>query len=137
MMNGRRHRTILGPELVSVAARLEASYDIKLRFDPLFEYPEESSDIQSSYWLTEKSEARCDFRGVFPESCEVTLRQPEGHLVSPWSIRRNAALANALIEALGGGVTGALGFQRDWSVWVARESCYSKLSSAIEQDQSE
>jgi hypothetical protein len=137
MMNGRRHRTILGPELVSIEARLEANYGIKLRFDPTFEYPEESSDIQSFYWLTEKSEARCDFRGVYPESCEGTIQQPEGHLVSPWAIRRNVPLAYAIMEALGGGLMGELQFRKDWSVWVACESCYSKLSSAIEDDQGE
>lgn len=120
MMNGRRHRTILGPELIFIEKFLKATIDIDLAIDPLFEYPEEVDDINAYYTLSDKTEAVCDM-------CNVKLKKPQGHYVSPWVFRYSEKNAQLAIDAYGGGPMGELVFLKDWSPWVLCDKCYHKV----------
>jgi len=120
MMNGRRHRTILGPELVYIEKFLKAKHNLDLVVDPLFQFPQEVDDINSYYTLTDKTEAVCDI-------CKAKLKKPHGHFVSGWVFRQSDKNAQLAIETYGGGPMGELVFLKDWSPWVLCDVCYAKI----------
>lgn len=120
MFNGRRHRTILGPELVLVESIIEDQLNLKFDFDPSFEFPEEEDDVQHFYFLRRTSTLVCDL-------CRNIIHEPEGHVVSPWYFRRNENIARLAIEAYGGGEKGRLKFLRDWSPWIFCNPCFIQL----------
>lgn len=115
MLHGRRHRIMLGPELMAAQMRLSAQ-GIPLRFDPHFEFPVEWSDVTPFWRLTELQEAACDF-------CKAKVPRGQGRIVHPWFFRRNIKRAEIAIQAFGGGKTGRLRFLRDWSVWLVCDAC--------------
>ncbi|HSD45394.1 MAG TPA: hypothetical protein VLB87_02190, partial [Pyrinomonadaceae bacterium] len=120
MMNGRRHRTILGPELIFVEKYLNAQRRLELAIDPLFQYPQEVDDINSYYTLADKTEAVCDM-------CKVKLKKPHGHYVSAWMFRYSDKNAQLAIDTYGGGPMAELVFLKDWSPWVLCDACYAKV----------
>ena len=120
MMNGRRHRTILGPELIVVENFLKAKRAVDLVIDPLFAYPQEADDINSYYTLADKTEAVCDM-------CNAKLKKPHGHYVSAWVFRSSEKNAQLMINGYGGGPDGELVFLKDWSPWILCDVCYDKV----------
>jgi hypothetical protein len=120
MMNGRRHRTMLGPELVFAEQSLKAQRDLDLAIDPLFQYPEEVDDINGYYTLADKTEAVCDM-------CNASLKKPHGHYVSPWLFRYSLKNAQLAINVYGGGPGGELVYRKDWSPWILCDVCYHKV----------
>ena len=122
MMNGRRHRTILGPELVFVEKFLKAQRDLDLEIDPLFQYPQEVDDINGYYTLADKTKAVCDM-------CKAELQKPHGHYVSPWVFRNSDKNAQLAIDTYGGGPRGELVFLKDWSPWILCDVCYDKVTA--------
>ena len=120
MMNGRRHRTILGPELVFVENYLKAKRKLELAIDPLFQYPQEVDDINGYYTLADKTKAVCDM-------CNAKLEKPHGHYVSPWVFRSSEKKALLMVNAYGGGPGGEVVFLKDWSPWILCDVCYDKV----------
>jgi len=114
-VNGRTHRTMLSPELLSVEMRLQHE-GVKIAFDPIFRFPAEINEIKSFFELTGKNEAICDF-------CRNPVKKPEGYLVSPWVFRYKEENADLCIKGFGGGQLGQLRFRKDWSPWLFCEAC--------------
>lgn len=122
MVNGRRHRLMLGPELVTAEARHEQSGN-PLRFDPRYAYPDEDTYLMDSdvfFDLTLLSEAQCDM-------CTASIHPGAGKLVSPWLFRRYPEARRQAVERAGGGTAGEMLMLRDWSVWVICDPCVAKL----------
>lgn len=122
LMNGCRHRTMLGPELEKAMAYLETR-GISYKIDPLFEPLGETEGAALLFHLNGKSQAVCD-------RCHATIDAPGGHLVSPWLFRRNNAIAEHIKEVLGGGQLGDRRFRRDWSPWLVCDACHDILTGA-------
>jgi len=120
MMNGRKHSTILGPELIFMEQYLKAKRGIDIVIEPPFEFPRESDDIGIYYTLTDKKQAMCDI-------CKEILVKPEGHYLSAWVLRYNAQNAQVAIDAYGGGTLGYLAFIKDWSPWVLCDKHYLQI----------
>ena len=124
MLNGYRHRTMLGPELLSIERQLH-TLGIDLRIDPLFGVPKELDDISPYYYLTAKSTAICDL-------CKAAIKKPEGHLLSPWVFRYSLKNGTFAINAYGGGAGGQRAFWKDWSPWVICSGCMSRLKDELD-----
>jgi hypothetical protein len=120
MMNGRKHRTILGPELLFVETDLKAQLNLDLAIDPLFKYPPEVDDINAYYTLADKTEAVCDM-------CKAELKKPHGHYVSGWVFRSSEKNKQLAIDTYGGGPMGELVFLKDWSPWILCDKDYHKV----------
>jgi len=60
MLNGRAHRTMLGPELLTAQMLLQDE-GLEIVFDPMFRFPAETNEIKSFFELNGKSEVACDF----------------------------------------------------------------------------
>jgi hypothetical protein len=119
MMNGRRHKTMLGPEILSVQKRLEAR-GISIKIDPLYLFPEQQATIDNVYYLQMRDTLTCDW-------CHTPTRKPSGRLISPWLFRLNSHNAAMAVKGLGGGIAGELRFLKDWSYWVFCDDCASRL----------
>ncbi|HEV2803595.1 MAG TPA: hypothetical protein VGW57_01570 [Chthoniobacterales bacterium] len=124
ILNGRAHRTMLGPEILSIEMRMKHS-GINIRFDPVFAFPEEPNDIESFFELTGQDAAVCDF-------CRDTVPRSEGYLVSPWIFRYSERNADLCVRAFGGGQQGQLKYWRDWSPWVFCRNCQAQFISQSE-----
>lgn len=121
MMNGRRHKTMLGPEILSIQKRLEAA-GISIKLDPLYVFPEREETIENLYYLQMRNTLTCDW-------CGKSVHKPSGRLISPWVFRLNSHNANLAIEAFGGGIHGELKFLKDWSFWVFCDDCASTIGN--------
>jgi hypothetical protein len=119
LINGRKHKTMLGPELL-VAEQMLRSAEVPILFDPLFKFPVEKNAMSSYYHLTKREEAVCDL-------CKMPVRKPEGFLLAPWWFRYSARNASVAITAYNGGEEGKYRFLRDWSHWVVCDNCLKGL----------
>ena len=124
MINGRKHRHILGPEIF-VIENILSNLNFHSRFDPLFEFPEEGNAIDQYYYLTGLKETHCDI-------CYVNIKQPQGHYISPWVFRYSINNGIAGIKFFGGNEFSRLKFIKDWSPWIICESCYSKIRKTFD-----
>lgn len=119
LINGRKHKTMLGPELI-VAEQILRKHGYKLKFDPLFEFPVEKNGISFFYYLTNKKEVVCDI-------CESKIKYPEGHLLSPWFFRYSNRNAMIAITVYGDGEDGKYRFYKDWSYWLVCDNCIEDI----------
>jgi hypothetical protein len=119
MLNGRDHRTMLGPEIVSVEKRMEYA-GLGIDFDPLFCFPKETNEIAAFFEIRRKEEAACDF-------CRQPVKKNEGYLVSPWVLRYSQKIKDFIVDAFGGGASGELKYLRDWSPWVLCNNCRGRF----------
>lgn len=126
LMNGFRHRTMLGPELTSVFARMY-NEGIKITVDPTFSAPQDDLDINVWFTQTQRESATCDI-------CSCSIPRPQGHILSPWLFRNNPDYADVAIKQFGGGLQGHLLFWKDWSPWVICNVCYIKLTGECSRD---
>jgi hypothetical protein len=119
LMHGRRHRTMLGPEIAKAEAGL-ATLGISVRIDPLFQAPTEPESTELFFHLSRAESAVCDL-------CHKHVPRDGGALVSPCVFRRSEALAERIKTLLGKGVAGERRFFRDWSPWVLCDECLGQL----------
>jgi hypothetical protein len=123
MLNGRAHRTMLGPELLGAEMRLKHE-GLEIVFDPMFGFPAETNEIKSFFELNGKSEVACDF-------CRASVKKTEGYLVSPWVFRYKQENADLCIEGFGGGQLGQLQYWKDWSPWVFCDKCREQFGVGV------
>jgi len=126
MLNGRAHRTMIGPELLSFEERLSA-IGIELRVDAQFAYPREDpiDQMATYYILSGKSSLICDF-------CRREIKKPEGRFLQPWFFRHSDILGQVAIAALtppgASEDVGQRKFWKDWTAWACCNSCFESLS---------
>jgi hypothetical protein len=119
-MNGRRLRTMLGPELLSAEKRLESDIGLSFEIFPSFAYPDESESAEMLYFLYGRDHLKCDI------SSEQLVR-PSGHALHPWTVRRWPRLSRHVIESMGGTEFAYFAFIRDWTPWVVSDQVYAEL----------
>lgn len=120
IMNGRRIRTMLGPELMFAEQRLKALFNINLKFMPAFEFPDIEIPIEVLSFYRKQDYFICDMssRKLNLNECEV---------VAPWTLRQHPKLGKALIDHMGGHEGAYYHFVRDWSPWVIAKDQHRKL----------
>ena len=123
-LQGRRHRIMLGPELLSAEERLRAG-GTNLRFNPAFEVPGESNALAVFWHFRELDSVICDF-------CRSEVERPAGAIISEWAFRVSPELAQLAIDGYGGGDSGFQRFVRDWSAWFACPACQKAVTSILE-----
>jgi hypothetical protein len=126
LLDGRRVRTICGPEIAVAEAGLKDALHFRLHFDPQYEYP--AVEINPGLFRLAFGDRgkRCDLteRPLDPESAAF---------VSPLLIQMNSHNRHFVLEhapsyALGSGSTW-FGFSPDWdwSVWVVHRDVLHDL----------
>jgi hypothetical protein len=115
LLNGRRHRTMLGPEILYIQMTL-LNQGLNIQFDPLFAFPDEDTDPSPVFTRRPNGEAKCDL-------CQKTVTKDTSILVSPWVFRYNKKNAEFCVKIYGGGKQGQLRYWRDWSPWLVCREC--------------
>jgi len=114
MLNGRRHRRMVPPELERRISEIEG-YGIPVRFHPLFEWPEQR-DQRSRM---EEAIALAEFSGRATFACDITgdeIKPSEAATLTPWEFRRSPLLPK-FREA---GIVAEVKLVTDWSDWIVR-----------------
>jgi hypothetical protein len=114
MLNGRRHRRMIPPELGRRISEIEG-YGIPVRFHPKFEWPEQR-DQRSR---TAEAIALAEFSGRSSFVCDITgdeIKPSEAATLTPWEFR-NSALLPKFREA---GIVAEVKLVTDWSDWIVR-----------------
>jgi hypothetical protein len=114
MLNGRRHRSMVPPELERPINEIE-QLGIRVLFHPRFEWPEQREQAKR----TEEAVALADFLGRKSFICDITgeeIRPTDASVLTPWEFRRSALLP----VFLQGGFFNEFKLATDWSDWVVR-----------------
>lgn len=115
LFHGRRHRIMLGPEIVSVEARLAAGgFDVHVH--GAFKSPDDLEDGKFYFDLTGKDKAVCDV-------CRTMLTRETAYALSPWVFRRDEPGERIALRLSGPGEEGRLHAIRDWSIWMVCSPC--------------
>jgi hypothetical protein len=115
MLNGRRHRRMIPPELERPIAEIE-QLNIPVRFHPRFEWPEQRDQ------KTRVVEAivLADFSGRESFVCDITgdeIEPEAAAVLTPWEFRHSALLP----RFRQGGIFHEIQLVRDWSDWIVRK----------------
>ncbi len=126
LLQGRRHRIMLGPELMSAEQRIRAT-GTDLQFNPAFAVPGESNDLAIFWHFSESDTLICDF-------CRSAVERPRGAIISEWAFRVSRELAGVAIGGYGDGdeEAGNRRFVRDWSAWFACPACQESITAILE-----
>lgn len=125
MMNGRAHRTMIGPEIFSAEQRLRAA-GLTINLDSARAFPREDPVLQMhAYYLLHASQtAVCDL-------CRKQIKKPEGRLLPPWLFRHNIDMGELATAALSptreATDASRRRFWQDWSPWVSCDSCFQTM----------
>jgi hypothetical protein len=114
MLNGRRHRRMVPPELEGPIDRIK-KLNIAVRFDPYFEWPEQRSNAIRQAEAAEL--ANFSDRSHF--SCDVTgdtIKASQAAVLTPWELRRSP-LVQQVRKA---GIFANLMLETNWADWVVR-----------------
>ena len=120
LMNGRRIRTMLGPELLFAEKRIETQFGVKTEVYPSFEFPDETIDPEVLYYYYGRDTLKCDLSSE-------TIHRPNGKVLTPWTLRRWPKLAQHVIQKMGGTEFAYFSFVRDWSAWVVSDEIFEEL----------
>jgi hypothetical protein len=114
MLNGRRHRRMVPPELERPIVELQG-HGVEVRFHPRFEWPEKRDQKACTNEAIELAE----FTGRNKFVCDVTGQEIEpssAAVITPWELRRSA-LAQSFRDE---GILQEAMLLTDWSDWVVR-----------------
>ncbi|MBY3447428.1 hypothetical protein [Rhizobium laguerreae] len=126
IMNGRRIRTMLGPELHFAEQMLSVRHGITVEIFPSFEYPDEELLPEAFYFYSGANTLKCDVSSV-------SLQRPSGKILTPWLLRRWPLLAQKIIENMGGTEFAYFSVLRDWSPWLVSDAVYRDLQPFMRQ----
>lgn len=127
ILNGRRVRTILGPELLFGEQRLKAELGLELEFYPGFEFPDDEIPIDVLRFLKHTEDLVCDFTSV-------DIPKGTGTVLSAWAMRRYPELAKHTIQHLGGHDLAYHTFVRDWSPWTVSDEVMQTLRPLMKEE---
>jgi hypothetical protein len=115
MLNGRRHRRMVPPELERPIDEIQNEIGIPVRFDPHYEWPEQRD--QATRTAEAVTLAAVADRSTF--MCDVTgdqIHPSQAAVLTPWEFRRSS-LEERFRQ---GGIYHEIQLARDWSDWVVR-----------------
>ena len=116
MLNGRRHRRMVPPEIEQRIAQLQSQLGLEVRFHPLFEWPEMREDAVRQA----EAEALAAFGGHRGFQCDITgetIAPAQAAVLTPWEFRRSPLRARLLAEV---GHAAEVLLAANWSDWVVR-----------------
>jgi hypothetical protein len=114
MLNGRRHRRMVPPELERPIDEIE-QLGVRVLFQPHFEWPEERDQATR----TAEAIALAEFLGRESFICDITgeeIKPTAAAVLTPWEFRRSA-LRPIFLQ---GGFFHEYQLATDWSDWVVR-----------------
>ena len=118
MMNGFRHDTMLGPELVSAKAKIELQLGCEVKLIKPYDAPQDLILDSNAYWYQHMDEnIVCDLSGK-------ELNRENAVVFSKWYLLRNFEYAEAIIDfwrSNGQGDLARISFWREWSTWVVHK----------------
>ena len=123
MLNGRRHRRMVPPELERRITEIEGC-GISVRFHPLFEWPEQR-DQQSRVG---EAIALAEFSGRTSFACDITgdeIKPSEAATLTPWEFRRSLLLPKFRET----GIVAEVKLVTDWSDWMVRRDLLEDLAA--------
>ena len=116
---GRRHRVVVGEELIRAEAILQRHTTVTI--DPYFAArTDHVSSSELLFYLTESDTLRCDW-------CNAEVAKEGSSVLSPWALR-DERVGRLAIEKLGGGRRGYLNLIRDWSTWLVCLGCLTEIN---------
>lgn len=119
LFHGRRHRIMLGPEIISIEKRLaHGGFDVRIH--GAFNSPDDLEDANFYFDLTGKTTAVCDI-------CSTALTRETARVLSPWIFRRDEAGSRIALLLGGPGDQGRLRAMRDWSIWLLCPRCHEAV----------
>jgi len=114
MLNGRRHRRMVPPEIERRITEIEG-YGIPVRFHPRFEWPEQRDQPSR----IGEAIALAKFSGRKSFTCDITgdeIQPDEAVTLTPWEFRRSDLLPK--FQEVG--VVATVRLVTDWSDWIVR-----------------
>lgn len=119
-LNGRKVRTIVGPELLFVEQRVRQSFGVKFGYYPGFAYPDDEIPESVLRFISLGNELVCDYsNNIIPDG--------EATILTPWALRRYPDLAAFTIENLGGHDIAYHAFVKDWTHWAVSKPVMDQL----------
>ena len=115
MLNGRRHRRMVQPEVDHQVAEIE-EMGIPVRFAPYWEWPEQRDGASRAAEAVELA----NFSGRSHFTCDITgenIEPTQAAVLTPWELRRSPLLQRFRDSA---GDVAEVMLARDWSDWVVR-----------------
>jgi hypothetical protein len=121
MLNGRRHRRMVPPELERSIAEIQA-LGIDVRFHPRFQWPEQRDNKAR----TEEAVALAAFSGRTSFLCDITgdeINPADAIVLTPWEFRQSPLLSTYRQS----GFIAEVRLITDWSDWVVRRDLLEDL----------
>ena len=119
VINGRKHKAMLGPELVHAEARLRTQLEVPLVLDKMFTQDEIKINSAIYGYLTRKKSVRCDITNNELELDDVDI-------FTKWVYLNDEKLGEALIQywtrVFRGEHLALLHFWKEWSPWIIVKS---------------
>jgi hypothetical protein len=116
MLNGRRHRRMVPPELERAINEIE-QFGVQPRFHPRFEWPEQ----RDQRTCVAEAVALADFSGRASFVCDITgteIEPGDAAVVTPWEFRRSGLVARFRES----GLIAEVRLITDWSDWVVQRN---------------
>ena len=121
MLNGRRHRRMVPPELERRIAEIQA-IGIEVRFHPRFQWPEQRDHKARA----EEAVALAAFSGRTSFVCDLTgdeIKPADAAVLTPWEFRQSPLLSTYRQS----GFIAEVKLITDWSDWVVRRDLLEDL----------
>ena len=120
ILNGRRIRTLVGPELLFAEQRAITATGVKFGYYPGFEFPEDEIPEDVLRFIRLDDELICDYSNKKIPHGEATV-------LTPWALRRYPDLARFTIQHLGDTDLAYHTFVKDWTHWVVSQEVMVQL----------
>lgn len=119
VINGQKHKTMLGPEMVHAEARLQEQLAIPIVIDKAFQQNEYEIDPNLFRYLTFKNTFRCDILSV-----DVDISDSD--IFTKWLFINDQEKGEALLglwaQNMNSEILARLTFWKNWAPWVVSKS---------------
>jgi len=122
MLNGRRHRRMIPPELERTISEI-SDLGVEIKYHPSFEWPANRGEDERNA----EAVALAEFSGRTHFVCDITgekIDPLDASVLTPWEFRRSPLRERFLKEV----EIGQLYLARDWSDWVVRSDLLRSAS---------
>lgn len=127
LLNGRKVRTLIGPEVLFAEQRAVTHLGVKFGYYPGFGFPPDEIPEDVLRFITLSDDLICDYSNYVIPKGEATI-------LTPWALRRYPDLARFTIEHLGGTDIAYHTFVKDWTHWAVSKEVMEQLKYLMERE---
>ena len=127
VLNGRKIRTLVGPELVFAEQRVSVVHGVTFGFFPGFEFPDDEIPEEVLRFFNLNADLICDYSNK-------PIPMGKATVLTPWALRRYPDLGRYTIEHLGGTDFAYHFFVRDWSNWAVSSEVMEVLRPLMQRE---